>query len=135
MLLEKEHDVAHGPVLAPGFADTGQLAEDAGHFGQLVDFCSSNTCRVRSPKWRTMRRAIFGPTPRIRPGTKIFFQGSGAGRFELGGEPGLELAAESGVLRPVAGELHGGPGKNPHPAHCHRGRIAQLAEEETLSTD
>ena len=33
---------------------------------------SSNTRRVRSPKWRTMRWAIFGPTPEIRPEPRYF---------------------------------------------------------------
>ena len=132
VLLKKEHDVAYGPVLAPGLADAGQfLASNAGHLGQLVDILFEHL-QSAVAEMADNAAGDLRPHAADQPGTKIFFQGAGAGRFEFGRESGLELAAESGVLRPVAGELHGGPGKDPHLVHRDRGRIAQQAKERDL---
>ena len=113
MLLEKEHDLAHRPVLLPGGADGGKFAVgNARNLGELVhvllEHAQGAFAEVADNAMGDLR-----PHSRDQAGTEVFLERAGARGFQFAGILRLELAAEFRVVHPGADELHGGAGKDP----------------------
>ena len=120
VFLEKEHDLAHRPVLLPGGADGGQLAiGNARNLGELVHVLLEHPqgalAEVADDAPGDLR-----PHPADQAGAQVLLQRAGARGFQFGGIPGLELATEFRVLHPGTDKLHGGTGKDPRLMHGNR---------------
>ena len=66
--LEEDHDLLDGLLLLPGGGDhLGPLGAEAGDLDRAASGSSSMMSRVSRPKCSTIRSAITGPMPLIRP--------------------------------------------------------------------